>query len=236
MHALHPRNLFALFCLLLLTASAAAATPANHDALMTDGEYRKAFEAYSTTEQEAGERLDAQDFAAVQKVVQAEMAEWAEMEISAGSSETEAWSNAYATGRDSLNRELMWDWLRRHPEGVQGFYRMQSKTFDGWMTVRKEKNADMYAVHIVASQKSTPFNSGELDGVSRLKDNSMQVADQSDEKNPVQIAFHGETATIVEPEAFKKREPWAPVSALTVTSYVKRNSRKKTFLRKRENV
>ena len=204
MHALHPRNLFALFCLLLLTASAAAATPANHDALMTDGEYRKAFEAYSTTEQEAGERLDAQDLAAVQKVVQAEMAEWAEMEISAGSSETEAWSNAYATGRDSLNRELMWDWLRRHPEGVQGFYRMQSKTFDGWMTVRKEKNADMYAVHIVASQKSTPFNSGELDGVSRLKDNSMQVADQSDEKNPVLIAFHGETATIVEPEAFKK--------------------------------
>ena len=72
------------------------------------------------------------------------------------------------------------------------------------MTVRKEKNADMYAVHIVASQKSTPFNSGELDGVSRLKDNSMQVADQSDEKNPVLIAFHGETATIVEPEAFKK--------------------------------
>lgn len=47
MHALHPRNLFALVCLLLLTASAAAATPANHDALMTDGEYRKAFEAYS---------------------------------------------------------------------------------------------------------------------------------------------------------------------------------------------
>ena len=204
MHALHPRNLFALVCLLLLTASAAAATPANHDALMTDGEYRKAFEAYSTTDQEAGKRLDAQDFAAVQKVVQAEMAEWAEMEISAGSSETEAWGNAYATGRDSLNSELMWDWLRRHPEGVQGFYRMQSKTFDGWMTVRKEKNADMYAVHIVASQKSTPFNSGELDGVGRLKDNSMQVADQSDEKNPVQIAFHGETATIVEPEAFKK--------------------------------
>ena len=79
MHALHPRNLFALVCLLLLTASAAAATPANHDALMTDGEYRKAFEAYSTTDQEAGKRLDAQDFAAVQKVVQAEMAEWAEM-------------------------------------------------------------------------------------------------------------------------------------------------------------
>ena len=87
MHALHPRNLFALVCLLLLTASAAAATPANHDALMTDGEYRKAFEAYSTTDQEAGKRLDAQDFAAVQKVVQAEMAEWAEMEISAGSSD-----------------------------------------------------------------------------------------------------------------------------------------------------
>ncbi|MGE9986604.1 hypothetical protein ACQRA4_13250 [Desulfovibrio sp. SGI.169] len=81
---------------------------------------------------------------------------------------------------------------------------MQSKAFEGWMTVRKEKEADLYAVHIVASQKSAPFNSGELDGVGRLKDNSMRVADQSDEKNPVQIAFHGETATVTEPEAFKQ--------------------------------
>lgn len=139
MHTLHLRNFFALVCLMLLTASVAAATPENHSALMADGACRKAFGAYVTAEQEAMKRLDARDFAAVQKAVHEEMEESARLEISAGSSEAEAWSNAYAQGRDSPERELTWDWLRRHPEGVQGMYRMQSRRFDGWMTVRKER-------------------------------------------------------------------------------------------------
>lgn len=204
MHTLHLRNFFALVCLMLLTASVAAATPENHSALMADGAYRKAFGVYAAAEQEAMKRLDARDFAAVQKAVHEEMAESARLEISAGSSEAEAWSNAYAQGSDSLNRELTWDWLRRHPEGVQGMYRMQSKAFDGWMTVRKEKKADMYTVHISAIQKKAPFNSGELNGSGRLKGSIMQVANQSDDRNPIRIAFHGEKASITEPEAFKK--------------------------------
>lgn len=64
MHTLHLRNFFALVCLLLLTASVAAAAPANHSALMADGAYRKAFGAYAAAEQEAMKRLDARDFAA----------------------------------------------------------------------------------------------------------------------------------------------------------------------------
>ena len=139
MHTLHLRNFFALVCLLLLTASVAAAAPANHSALMADGAYRKAFGAYAAAEQKAMKRLDARDFATVREAVHAEMAESARLEISTGSSEAEAWSNAYGQGRDSLNRELTWDWLRLHPEGIQGLYRMQSKVFDGWMTVQKKK-------------------------------------------------------------------------------------------------
>lgn len=82
---------------------------------MTDGEYRKAFEAIPQQSRKPGNALTPKILPPSQKVVQAEMAEWAEMEISAGSSETEAWSNAYATGRDSLNRELMWDWAAPSP-------------------------------------------------------------------------------------------------------------------------
>ena len=132
------------------------------------------------------------------------MAESARLEISTGSSEAEAWSNAYGQGRDSLNRELTWDWLRLHPEGIQGLYRMQSKVFDGWMTVQKKKGADLYGVHISACQKNAPFNSGELTGQGRLKGNAMWAADQSDARNPIRIVFHGETAVITEPESFKK--------------------------------
>ena len=109
MHTLHLRNFFALVCLLLLTASVAAAAPANHSALMADGAYRKAFGAYAAAEQEAMKRLDARDFAAVREAVHAEMAESARLEISTGSSEAEAWSNAYGQGRDRLNRELTWN-------------------------------------------------------------------------------------------------------------------------------
>lgn len=204
MHTLHLRNFFALVCLLLLTASVAAAAPANHSALMADGAYRKAFGAYAAAEQEAMKRLDARDFAAVResracrkwRIGQAGNIHWL--------SEAEAWSNAYGQGRDRLNRELTWNWLRRHPEGIQGLYRMQSKVFDGWMTVQKKKEADLYEVHISACQKNAPFNSGELTGQGRLKGNAMWAADQSDARNPIRIVFHGETAVITEPEAFKK--------------------------------
>lgn len=75
MHTLHLRNFFALVCLLLLTASVAAAAPANHSALMADGAYRKAFGAYAAAEQKAMKRLDARDFATVREAVHAEMAE-----------------------------------------------------------------------------------------------------------------------------------------------------------------
>ncbi|MGN1038874.1 MAG: hypothetical protein ACI4P0_05715, partial [Mailhella sp.] len=195
MHVFHRKNLFALLCLLLLTAPADAA-PANHSALMADDEYKKTFEEYSATEQKAEKNLDAKDFAALRKSVQKEMEQTVKAGKSEGFSDAEAWSIAYAQGGDSLNLELTFDWLRRHPEGIQGLYRMQSKAFDGWMTVRKEKKANLYAVHIVATQKKEPFNCGDLNGFGTLKGNTMQAADETDDKKPVNITFHGETATV----------------------------------------
>ncbi len=204
MFASHLKKLFPLACIMLLIASAVSAEPANHARLMANGEYKEAFEAYSATLQEARTRLDAKDFAAVQKAVQAEMDASVKEDVASGTAEAEAWGAAYAVGRGSLNRELKWDWLRRHPEGVQGFYRMQSKAFDGWLAVEKGDTPDTYAVQIYAIQKNAPNNSGELEGFGKLKGKAMKAADKNDDKNPVNITFKGDAATIAEPKAFKE--------------------------------
>ncbi|MBQ9452978.1 MAG: hypothetical protein IJU65_06775 [Desulfovibrio sp.] len=198
------QKLFPLGCMVLLATSAVCAEPANHAKLMTNSEYKQAFETYSATLQEARTCLDAKDFASVQKTVQAEMDDSVKEDVASGTAEVEAWSTAYSVGRESLNRELKWDWLRRHPEGIQGFYRMQSKAFDGWLTVEKGDKPDLYAVQIYAIQKNAPNNSGELDGFGKLTDHSMNAVDKNDDQNPVSITFKGDTATIAEPKAFKE--------------------------------
>lgn len=200
----HLQKFFFLVCMVLLTASSVCAGPVNHAKLMANGEYKQAFDAYSATLQEAKTRLDAKDFAAVQKAVQAEMEDSVKEDVASGTAEAEAWGTAYSVGRESLNRELKWDWLRRHPEGVQGFYRMQSKAFDGWLAVEKGDKPDFYAVQIYAIQKNAPNNSGELDGFGTLKGNAMNAVDKNDGQNPVCITFKGDTATIAEPKAFKE--------------------------------
>lgn len=204
MFAAQLKTLFLLACMLLSVASAVCAEPVNHAKFMANGEYKQAFEAYSVTLQEAKKRLDAKDFAVVRKEVLAVMADSVKEDVSSGTAEVEAWSTAYMIGRESLNRDLKWDWLRRHPEGVQGFYRMQSKVFDGWLTVEKGDKPDLYAVQIYAIQKNAPNNSGDLDGFGTLKGNAMNAVDKNDDQNPVGITFKGDVATIVEPKAFKE--------------------------------
>ena len=201
----HLKHLFSFACMvgILLTASFVYAEPKNHTKLLANGEYKQAFDAYFATLQEAKKRLDAKDFAAVQKAVLAEMKDSVKEDVASGAEEAIAWSTAYMVGQKSLDRELKWDWLRRNPKGIQGFYRMQSKAFDGWLTVEKGEKPNFYAVQMYAIQKNTPYNSGELDGFGILKGNSMNAVDKNDDKNPVTIKFKGDTATVSEPTAFK---------------------------------
>lgn len=200
----HPPLLCALAYVLLLAASAVCASPANHDRLMHDKAYRDAFESYAARERMAEERLDASDFAAARKAARDDMAEAAGVAMRAGMTETEAWSAAYALGHDSLERELAWDWLRRHPEGIQGFYRREGRAFDGWLTVRGEDAPGRYAVRLFAMRRNAPFNSGELDGSGAFKDGVMRVAQENDNGNPLRIIFNGDTATVVETQAFRE--------------------------------
>lgn len=198
------KKLFPVACMFLLMTSAVSAEPTNHAKLMANDQYKGAFESYSATLQEAKKRFEAKDFASVQKAVEAEMRDSVKEDMVSGTTEAEAWSTAYAVGRESLNREMKWDWLRRHPEGIQGYYRMQSKAFDGWLTVEKGDKPNLYAVQIYAIQKNAPYNSGEMDGFGKLNGNAMNAVDKNDDQNPVSITFKGDTATIAEPKAFKE--------------------------------
>ena len=93
------QKIFFLACMVLLTASAVCAEPANHATLMANGEYKQAFDAYSATLQEAKTRLGAKDFAAVRKAVQAEMEDSVKEDVASGTAEAEAWSAVEARAR-----------------------------------------------------------------------------------------------------------------------------------------
>ncbi|MBR4742418.1 MAG: hypothetical protein IK079_05945 [Desulfovibrio sp.] len=188
----------------MFSASAASADPTNHAAFLKNNEYKEAFERYSATLKEAKNRLDAHDLALVMKEVEAAMNSSVKEDLASGTAEVEAWSSAFIIGRENLSRELTWDWLRRNPEGIQGFYRMKSKAFDGWLAVQKGDEPDLYAIQLYAIQKNSPYNSGELDGFGKLKDKTMSAVDKNDDKNPITLIFHGETVTVTEPKAFKE--------------------------------
>ncbi|MCR4665755.1 MAG: hypothetical protein K5657_00475 [Desulfovibrio sp.] len=198
------KKTFFLTSFVLFASSAVYAAPANHDALMADEEYKNAFESYTATLKEAEERLEAKDFADLKKSLEAAMTEQVKEDMASDTKESEAWESAYTIALERAKQEIKRDWLRRHPEGAQGFYRMQSKAFDGWLLVEKGDEPDLYAVEIYAIQKNAPNNSGELAGFGKLKGNVMSAVDKNDDQNPVNITFKGDTATIAEPEAFKK--------------------------------
>lgn len=204
MHTFYGKTFFSLLCLLLLSASAVCAMPANHAALMSDSEYKEAFEGYSATLQEAKERLNAQEFAALEKGAQEEMAASVKEDMDMGETEAAAWVTAYAVGCGRVNRELRWDWLRRNPEGIQGFYRIKSDAFDGWLAVEKGDEENLYAVEIYAIQKQEPYNSGELEGFGLLKGDTLEAVDKNNDECPVHITFKGDTASITESGAFKE--------------------------------
>ncbi len=204
MVTLQSKKIVFLACALLLMASTASAIPADHAVLMKDSEYKEAFAMYSETLHEAEKRMQAQDLSKVKNDVQAQMEASVKEYVSSGLAEAEAWATAFILGKEELDHEMTRDWLCRHPEGMQGFYRMQSSIFDGWLAIQKADAPEQYAVHIFAIQKNEPFNSGELEGLGTAKGNVISAADKNDDENPVSITVSGETATISEPKAFKE--------------------------------
>lgn len=199
----------ALTLLLVLAASAPAeALPANHDQLMKNEDYRSAYERYTAALAEARDRLTDEEYRALADGCEKAVAENAAESVKGGTDQAEAYAAEYWARNENISRELVWDYLRKNAEGVQGLYRFQSEGYDGYLTVQAADDPGVWAVEISAIMTGDSENSGEVQGLGRLDGNRMAVnyGDDEAEKDgrTVDITFDGETARVATSEGFKR--------------------------------
>ena len=196
---------FFLFLLMAFAASAQGSAPKNHAELLKDDFYRENRQQYENIMTEAKERLTAEEYDKLAADFEAEIARGAAESIKAGDSEAEAYATEYIAAVERLNRELIFDWLRKNAAGVQGFYRFISEAYEGWLTVQEGDGPASWAVSIFVSQRNEPYNNGELDGEGKLDGGRMAVNYGSDDASAtVTIVFDGETARVETSKAFKE--------------------------------
>ena len=185
-------------------AADAQAAPKNHAKLLQNADYKSSYERYGKTMAEAKERLAAHEYAKLAADFEEEIARAAAASIKAGSCGAEAYATEYAAAAERMHKELGFDWLRKHAVGIQGFYRLKSAAYDGYLTVQ-EGDASKWAVYIYAGQKRAPHNNGELRGEGRLEGGKLVVNYGNDNASAtVTLVFEGETARVETSKAFKE--------------------------------
>ena len=191
--------------LLLVFASGAQALPEKHAELMQNEEYKDSYEQYETIMAEAKERLTADEFARLKADCEAMIAKEAAESMKDGENEADAYSMAYGTANEHADRQLVFDWLRKNPVGIQGYYAFGNEAFDGYMMVQEGGDPGDWAIAISVIQKREPFNSGEVEGVGKLEGGKVAVNYGSDDAAAtVTVTFDGETATVESSQAFKE--------------------------------
>jgi hypothetical protein len=197
------------FCVILtaccFTAFSASAftPPANHEKLLKDEDYQRQFERFSAALEDAKDRLTPAEYAELEKQIDEGMAGSIEEDTESGFSEAEIWSIAYTVGAQSIDQELLFDWLRKNAVGVQGYYELKSGAFDGYMTVEQGDEENFYAVSLYAIQKGGAENSGQVEGGGKLEGKKISVDFGGEEGQTVIVNFDGETAVVETSEEFK---------------------------------
>jgi hypothetical protein len=189
-----------MFCLFSLPVY--AGTPKDHEKYMEGEEYKAAFEQFTAGIEEAKERLTPDEYKALEKKSDEEIAASVIEDMEAGSSEESAYETAYYYVFEKISRQLRWDWLRKNTEDAQGFYRLKSDVFDGYMTLEKGEDGD-YAVDISVMMKNNPEKEGMFYGPGTLSGAKM-TASNDDVENAITITFEGETAKVVASQAFNE--------------------------------
>jgi hypothetical protein len=203
-------NVFLLFlglAILIALGGASAfafTTPKGHESFMADEDYKNQFEAFSLVEREAKERLTPQEFQALEKKIDESLAAEVKENMESESTEAAAWSTAYIVASESIGRELVFDYLRKNPTGVQGYYKLVSEAFDGYMTVQEGDTENSYAVYISVVPNGGSAYGGEVNGHGQLAGNKIPVDFGSDDKAAtVEVSFDGDKAGVVTSEGFK---------------------------------
>ena len=175
---------------------ALGALPGNHEDYLKNESYKNAFDQFTLGMEEAKDRLAPDEYEVLKKEGDELIAFWikADMEDS-GYSEADAYETAYWMRYEQIGRELRHDWLRKNAEDAQGFYRLKSATFDGYLTLEKGDEDYLYAVEIEAAMRSGSQNSGHFKGSGKLSGSKMIVS-HYDGENVAEIIFDGETAMV----------------------------------------
>ena len=191
------------FC--LAASPASAGLPKNHEEYMKHEDYKEAFERFAAVMEEARERLTPDEYKALEKQIDEAMAASVEEDMESDYTEAEAWETAYFVGNAQVNMQLRWDWLRKNAEDAQGFYRLKSDAFEGYMTLEKGDEEDEYAVAVSVVMKKEPYNSGDFSGYGKLSGGKMSVFDHySDGPEVMTITFEGDTAKLTSSRAFRE--------------------------------
>ena len=200
----------AVFCAIFvltftLGALAFEGVPKNHRKLMKNEDYAGAYEGMAAVMAEAKDRLDAEEYKALEQENAKAIAESVREDMeSGGSTEAEAYSTAYWMRSEYVSRcVLVWDWLRKNPKGIQGYYRLMGSEAEGYVTIMESDEKDVYCVYICVTMKETPDLAGELDGMGKLEGNSMIVDDLRNDEVSVKLVFDGEAAVLTSPEKEK---------------------------------
>jgi len=198
-----------LLVMVFMVSSASAALPEKHEEYMKNEDYKGAFEQFTLGMEEAKDRLTPDEYERLEKEGEKLIAGWVEQNDE-GYEEAEAYGSAYWSRYEQISMELRWDWLRKNAEDAQGFYRLKSDAFDGYLTLEKGEEDGEYAVAIEVVMKNAPENSGSFEGPGKLSGGSRDAraskmtAMHDDDENAVTITFDGETAKVDMSKAFKE--------------------------------
>jgi hypothetical protein len=220
-------NILCALCLCVLAmgtlaAPAFAALPKDHAQYMESSEdYKNAFEQFTEGMREAKERLSAGEYKDLERENETTVAEIVKESLEAKDPEADAYATAYWMRNAYVNKALVWDWLRKNANGVQGFYRMQSAAFNGYMTIQEGEGKGLYAVYIFAVQKGGAENNCELKAEGKLNKKKMRLNYGGDDPSAtVDLAFDGESARVTTSGAFKA-SGWFGANVVIDAEYIR---------------
>ena len=193
------------FC--IAVSPALAALPKKHKEYLKNEYYKDAFETFTAAMEEIKEKFTPDEYKAFEKEIDEATAvyEKAAAEVE-DALDADVYGEIYARIIDDLiTEELRWDRLRKNAEGVQGFYRLKSSAFEGYMAVEKYEKGDKYGVEIRVTMKNEPRNSGYFEGDGKLSGGEILAYNvyEGNEEDVVTINFDGETAKVKANQAFK---------------------------------
>ena len=196
--------LFAFVLGMAAVFSASAALPGNHEEYMENESYKAAFDQFTLGMEEAREIFTPDEYEALEKEGGEAIAFSVKEDVERGISEADAYETAYWMRYEHVGTELRRDWLRKNAEDAQGFYRLKSEAFDGYMTLEKGEEENEYAVEIFVVMKRGPHNTGEFYGPGKFSGGKMtSPSPTGDDDDSVTITFDGETAKVETTEELK---------------------------------